>query len=94
MTEREELETLARCLDYFDGDLHVVDHTVVKLPDGTLVLRGDGVDYTKEEAIKECDLRIRIQAGAVERFRKEIAQVKGEPEKEYRGGLGPDDEFR
>lgn len=81
MTEKEELEKLAQCLNWFD-DGRSLGHTVVNLFDrygDNFIIRGDGVDYTKEEAIEECDRRITRWTESIKLFRKEIDEIKGEP---------------
>lgn len=57
-TEQEVLEELTSFLNATD-DSRSLGWDVIEL-DGKLIIQGDGVNYTKDEAMTELDKRVRI----------------------------------
>lgn len=76
MTEREEMEKLAQCLNWFSNNRLSTLHKVVNPWGDRLIIEGDGIRYTKEEAIEECQRRITWATKTIETFKNEIAQIK------------------
>lgn len=76
VTERGEMEKLAQCLNWFDRGPQALGHKVINPWEERLIIEGDRVRYTKEEAIEECQRRITWATKTIETFKNEIAQMK------------------